>query len=281
MFAASPSPTLSPSLARSSRKSYHAQPVPLSPRSTSVRHEQRHHHRSPATPSPRTRVDQPIVSVIPITTVASRASSPLPSLPASGKRQTADATTQYTPPGLPPTAKKSQTINHRTGQVQDLGRPGATTPESRRSSQDSRLDVSAGGGPEAVPLAAPSGPPQSRELVSLESNGRPKTPEQVLVPDKTPGESRTRVKDVIGPPTGRDGHRRMEEDADEDGLTNSPKKAKREQPPVKVMPLKYEDCDAKELGLLIADMLLELVRHNDALPLKDRQLTRFHSRQAF
>ncbi|KAF2097648.1 cyclin-domain-containing protein [Rhizodiscina lignyota] len=44
------------------------------------------------------------------------------------------------------------------------------------------------------------------------------------------------------------------------------------------MPLKYEDCDVKDLGVLVSDMLLELVRHNDSLPLKDGQLTRFHSR---
>ncbi|KAF2755641.1 cyclin-domain-containing protein [Pseudovirgaria hyperparasitica] len=44
------------------------------------------------------------------------------------------------------------------------------------------------------------------------------------------------------------------------------------------MPLSYERCDVKDLGVLISDMLLELVRLNDLIPLKDGQLTRFHSR---
>lgn len=163
---------------------------------------------------------------------------------------------------------------------------------SRRSSQGSTSSSSreggleAGGGPEAGPLAGQSGPPQSRDG---ETNGRPKTAEQVLgsAAEKTPGESRTRVKDVIKSSSsslasleGREGHRRKDlEDGDDlaEGQAGS-KKARQEQPPVKTMPLNYEDCDAQELGLLIADMLLELVRHNDALPLKDRQLTRFHSR---
>lgn len=70
----------------------------------------------------------------------------------------------------------------------------------------------------------------------------------------------------------------MEVDEDEEMTSSSPKKQKQEHPPEKLMPLKYEDCDVKDLGVLVSDMLLELVRHNDALPLKDGQLTRFHSR---
>ena len=49
-------------------------------------------------------------------------------------------------------------------------------------------------------------------------------------------------------------------------------------PAPKVMPIKYETCDVHDLGFLIADMLMELVRLNDGIPLKDGQLTRFHSR---
>jgi hypothetical protein len=44
------------------------------------------------------------------------------------------------------------------------------------------------------------------------------------------------------------------------------------------MPLKYETCDVKDLGVLVSDMLMELVRLNDGHPLHDGQLTRFHSR---
>jgi hypothetical protein len=47
------------------------------------------------------------------------------------------------------------------------------------------------------------------------------------------------------------------------------------------MPLKYETCDVKDLGVLISDMLMELVRLNDGFPLRDGTLTRFHSRYRF
>ena len=44
------------------------------------------------------------------------------------------------------------------------------------------------------------------------------------------------------------------------------------------MPLQYETCDVQDLVLLISNMLLELIRFNDEIPLRDGRLTRFHSR---
>ncbi|KAI9673532.1 MAG: hypothetical protein M1829_004039 [Trizodia sp. TS-e1964] len=58
---------------------------------------------------------------------------------------------------------------------------------------------------------------------------------------------------------------------------SAPKRA-RLPPEVKIMPAQYELCDVKDLVLLISTMLMELVRLNDAIPLKDGSLTRFHSR---
>lgn len=47
---------------------------------------------------------------------------------------------------------------------------------------------------------------------------------------------------------------------------------------VKIMPARYETCNPKDLGVIIANMLMELIRLNDTIPLKDGKLTRFHSR---
>ncbi|MCJ1276060.1 hypothetical protein MMC21_003865 [Puttea exsequens] len=49
-------------------------------------------------------------------------------------------------------------------------------------------------------------------------------------------------------------------------------------PAMKYMPVQYETCDVKDLVSLISNMLLELIRFNDEIPLKDGRLTRFHSR---
>ncbi|KAF1827278.1 cyclin-domain-containing protein, partial [Dissoconium aciculare CBS 342.82] len=47
---------------------------------------------------------------------------------------------------------------------------------------------------------------------------------------------------------------------------------------LKIMPRKYETCNPKDLGALVANMLMELIRINDQIPLRDGRLTRFHSR---
>ncbi|MCJ1479673.1 hypothetical protein MMC13_008359 [Lambiella insularis] len=59
---------------------------------------------------------------------------------------------------------------------------------------------------------------------------------------------------------------------------SSPKRARPPKLAAKIMPAKYETCDVKDLVLLISNMLMELIRFNDEIPLKDGRLTRFHSR---
>lgn len=59
---------------------------------------------------------------------------------------------------------------------------------------------------------------------------------------------------------------------------SSAKRSRQAKPAVKEMPEQYETCDVKDLVVLISNMLMELVRFNDAIPLKDGRLTRFHSR---
>ncbi|KAL8651571.1 MAG: hypothetical protein Q9210_003180 [Variospora velana] len=59
---------------------------------------------------------------------------------------------------------------------------------------------------------------------------------------------------------------------------SSPKRARPAKRAVKIMPEQYETCDVKDLVVLVSNMLMELVRFNDDIPLKDGRLTRFHSR---
>lgn len=59
---------------------------------------------------------------------------------------------------------------------------------------------------------------------------------------------------------------------------SSPKRSRQANSSVKYMPEQYETCDVKDLVVLISNMLMELVRFNDDIPLKDGRLTRFHSR---
>lgn len=59
---------------------------------------------------------------------------------------------------------------------------------------------------------------------------------------------------------------------------SSTKRVKEEEPPVKVLPAKYEFCEVEDVVILIADMISELIQTNDSLPLRSGVLTRFHSR---
>lgn len=58
----------------------------------------------------------------------------------------------------------------------------------------------------------------------------------------------------------------------------SPKRSRVDQPPDKVLPLRYELCDVEDMVILIANMLSELIETNDSLAMKSGHLTRFHSR---
>ena len=60
--------------------------------------------------------------------------------------------------------------------------------------------------------------------------------------------------------------------------SSSPKRPRPIKGAVKYMPAQYEACDTKNLVVLISNMLMELIRFNDEIPLKDGRLTRFHSR---
>ena len=66
--------------------------------------------------------------------------------------------------------------------------------------------------------------------------------------------------------------------ASSSSLGSSPKRLRQASGAVVMMPEQYETCDVKHLVVLISNMLMELIRFNDDIPLKDGRLTRFHSR---
>lgn len=67
----------------------------------------------------------------------------------------------------------------------------------------------------------------------------------------------------------------MTDDPDDQQLA---KRLRPPKPTVKLMPMQYEHCDPKDLAVLISSMLMELIRYNDTIPLREGHLTRFHSR---
>ncbi|KAK5072371.1 Pho80p cyclin [Lithohypha guttulata] len=59
---------------------------------------------------------------------------------------------------------------------------------------------------------------------------------------------------------------------------SSAKKMRPESEPARILPLDYSLCAPRDLVLLISSMLMDLIRYNDTIPLRDGHLTRFHSR---
>ncbi len=119
-------------------------------------------------------------------------------------------------------------------------------------------------------------PPKTVPLPSAakRSDGTAASPPK---PENTPAS--TQIKRHAPEPVGLTQSNVNGAEPEEAAITQSPvKKARPDAPPVRIMPLQYENCNTRDLVVLIASMLMELIRYNDAIPLKDGQLTRFHSR---
>ncbi|EAT90930.2 hypothetical protein SNOG_01281 [Parastagonospora nodorum SN15] len=184
--------------------------------------------------------------------------------PQSRKRAYVDVGTQYTPPGLPPTyhppasdqhtiltSTSTSTSPETTEAALLAAHPAATTPR---------------GEPSATPVATEPPEPEVRvdpQPFAPVHNAQP--------PARRASGSSSRSA------VGQEGA--LPQTSAVLRVPSSPaKRARPHEPDVKVMPLLYETCDVKELGVLISDMLMELVRINDEQPLRDGTLTRFHSR---
>ncbi|KAF2826408.1 cyclin-domain-containing protein [Ophiobolus disseminans] len=185
--------------------------------------------------------------------------SPAPAFaqsPQSRKRSYVDVGTQYTPPGLPPTY-------HPPAQA-------TTTANSADSIEASPLAALAitstpRGATSAAPVATEPPEPILRvdpQPVAPAQNAQPQGRRVSVDSSQSVGEQSAVPKETSA-------------------VLQAPSPAKRarpQEPTLRIMPLQYETCDVKDLGVLISDMLMELVRINDEQPLRDGTLTRFHSR---
>jgi hypothetical protein len=158
----------------------------------------------------------------------------------------ADAGTQYSPDGYPPTARHRSTA------------PELQDPELAAGSRKRKEGVESGsphmnasnhsGGTESTPPAEPA----VREDPNAAHN---KLPERPAGQQSEPQEARSTH-----------------------GHSSAPKRPRADSEAAKIMPRAYETCNPKDLGVLISNMLMELIRLNDQIPLRDGRLTRFHSR---
>ncbi|KAK5147337.1 hypothetical protein LTR04_000857 [Oleoguttula sp. CCFEE 6159] len=222
----------------------------------------------PAAPSPRSFHIRPYnASYLSPTSHSPRQSRQQPSVTSSARVEATSTSTSTTTPSTPaaPEAHASPTSNtspvtRRTADAATQYTPPDLPPTSRPTTK-------------AQPAGAAEEPSvakgKRREVSSSPSHdAKTEPPEPVSRADPQPFD---------GAPAA------LPEDAPTNARPNATqipaaKRARPSAPEPKVMPIKYETCDVKDLGVLISDMLMELVRLNDNIPLRDGQLTRFHSR---
>ncbi|KAF2471381.1 cyclin-domain-containing protein [Lindgomyces ingoldianus] len=175
------------------------------------------------------------------------------------RREYSDAGTQYTPPGYPPTYHRPPpdttpaiNLSLSEGAQREVSRA-----ESERRGTSAKAIVTEPTDPDLRINPQPVVPAPNAQLARRYSaSGEPQVGEQSVSQGQGQGQASTA-------PTAQ---------------PSTAKRARQLDPNDKVLPLKYEDCDVKDLGVLISDMLMELVRLNEEFPFNGGQLTRFHSR---
>ena len=175
------------------------------------------------------------------------------------RREYTDAGTQYTPEGFPPTYRPPvpDAASLVALPIADSrrGKPSATPtviteppePDLRIDPQPAVLDKSSESEAHNGKQRAEQSEASTVDQVQSPAKRVRPQGQSVQVPPPSPKRSR-----VVDPPSGN------------------------QQP--KILPGDYAQCSSLDLGILISEMLMELVRLNDGIPLRDGQLTRFHSR---
>lgn len=191
--------------------------------------------------------------------------------PVAGSAAYVDAGTQYSPDGYPPTAGPRHRLAPGAGKPPGVGcgpilrkRKGSVASSSELDSTSSVSPRTGTGTGQTGPMGGDGAGPDDGVVLTSVSASAP--------PSGTPALTSTSTS------ASAPAHPVLQEARSTHGHSAAPKRAKPEPGSLKVMPLQYETCNPKDLGVLIANMLMELIRINDQIPLRDGRLTRFHSR---
>ncbi|KAK1086135.1 Pho80p cyclin [Friedmanniomyces endolithicus] len=173
-----------------------------------------------------------------------------------------DAGTQYSPEGYPPTA--GRTAAEAAAHVRK--RKGDRRTESPHQQQ---------------PMHTSDGASTESSTVVQSTSQVPSEPDLRRDPSSTAASSyiKTETNDLSertapSPPADE-----PQEARSTHGHSSAPKRSRPSTTDtITSMPKAYETSRPKDLGILISNMLMELIRLNDQIPLRDGRLTRFHSR---
>ena len=201
--------------------------------------------------SPRSQIKPPPPAAFPRHVIPSPKplKRPLPTSSTSSPKVMKDAGTQYTPPSIdPPLSGSVSSLGKRRGTSQSPKKTKTRTPPPEPTLEPKNATLSTTGTNNQTAPIAPTASASTIQHTTI-----------------TPSNTFTKSSS-----SSSHSHSRSQE--------SSPKRHRAARPSTKAVPHKYETCDTKDLVILISDMLMELIRHNDDLPLEDGRLTRFHSR---
>lgn len=192
--------------------------------------------------------------------------------------QPTQTATQCPPHKTPDTSAPSSFTPHSTSRPKmvDVGTqysppPGYTSPSTSKktpTSQVSQLNLTENSHHSAPPEPTAPVEPESEPADTQPQETRPQSQAK-----RHASESGSSTQQILQQSRPEQSQQEIEEQEQA-----SAKRLRPEGPPTKMMPIQYEDCDPRELVILISSMLMELIRYNDAIPLRDGALTRFHSR---
>jgi hypothetical protein len=181
-----------------------------------------------------------------------------------------DVGTQYTPPGYPPTASGSQ-IQSKI-RLTSGTKVGSELQKSAVPTETVKLDITMTeastkeNSPGKFPEISPEKPPESS------------TSEQLMESIKSMQSDATITVDNLTNSVAKDKTSSISLSSLVHTVPSSPKKHRSDSSRIKSMPKDYMKCNPTDLGVIIADMLLELIAINDEVPPPKGVLTRFHSR---
>lgn len=180
-----------------------------------------------------------------------------------------DAATQYSPDGFPPTAGRDLAAHAGKPPGSAIVAASAGSSSSSAKKRKDTAPAESDSGPMSGTGAAPGAPQRV-------SQQQPDEPQLRSDPVRAPSSAASASTSGTYPASSETDSEPREARSTH-GLSAAPKRS-RPEGTLKVMPLQYETCSPKDLGVLVANMLMELIRINDRIPLRDGRLTRFHSR---
>ncbi|OAL74076.1 hypothetical protein A7D00_2106 [Trichophyton violaceum] len=173
------------------------------------------------------------------------------------KRQTVDAGTQYSRPSTP----------SDTAAAGESSRMPGTAIGTKRTPPDA-TKVIAAPGPASAPALSRNTHSQQQQQQQQQQRQQQQQQQRQL-PQQQQQQQQARQQNQ---------RRQQLDDDDRPPEGSASKRLRPAKPPVKLLPRRYEAADPRDLVVLISSMIMELIRFNDQIPLRDGRLTRFHSR---